>query len=208
MPVNGAFKTPPTKTVGTSSNCDFHIFSWQWFTYLMNPVASPGTGRNFENYSIFPTVDLDTCPSVTAGSALFQAVHKGLTPAVLKVMDMPDIPGQAGLGNAFYDRNKNIVFYNRTFTANECGVYGNSNFPDPGGASTTTPPFPTGFNQVLEIKTSWRIMGANDDATRYYVVSANIEGIGTKTLGLVGMHNIVNTQGTSRVRLGHIRTPR
>lgn len=70
------------------------------------------------------------------------------------------------------------------------------------------PPFPTGFNQVLEIKTSWRIMGANDDATRYYVVSANIEGIGTKTLGLVGMHNIVNTQGTSRVRLGHIRTPR
>jgi len=187
VPVNGVPTLPANKTPGASENCDFHIFSWQWFTYLLNPYNEEL--RNFENRDLYPVVDLDTCTSVNSDTAVNKA-SRGITPAVLKVIDMPDIPGQAGPGDALYDKNTNIVFYNRSFTKNECGIFADGNFPKADAVSAS---FPTKVDQVVEIKTSWRILSNTDDASRYYMIEANIEGIGNKQLGLVGFHVVVNT---------------
>ena len=189
VPVKGQPELPANKIPGTSTNCDFHIFSWQWFLYLMNPNDTTSNLRNFENRSLFHVVDLDTCASVDTG-AFIVSNRNGLTPSVLKVAAMPDIPGQAGPGDALYDKNTNIVFYNRRFTTNECGVFNNGNFPV---ASDANASFPTGVNQVVELKSSWRIMGSSDDKSRYYVIQADIEGIGAKDLGMIGFHVVVNT---------------
>ena len=129
-------KTPANKVSGDSVECDFDIFSWQWFLYLMNPSNG---GRIFEDRSIFPVVDLDTCTSIAAGR-MAGSVSQSFTPAVLKVSEMPDIPGQAGPGDALYDKNSNIVFYNRRFTKNECGI-----FKKP--ASSSQPPCSSDYTQ-------------------------------------------------------------
>ncbi|MFT5084028.1 MAG: hypothetical protein ACI9Y1_002080 [Lentisphaeria bacterium] len=189
VPVKGQPALPASKIAGTSGNCDFHIFSWQWFVYLMSPSASDRESRIFEDRSLFPVVDLDTCASVNAGS-LVKGNRRGLSHTILKVMTMPDIPGQAGPGDALYDKNTNIVFYNRSFTKNECGVFSNGNFPT---ASDVNTEFPTQVNQVLELKSSWRIMEPSDEESLYYIIQADIEGIGAKNLGLVGFHVVVNT---------------
>ena len=39
---------------------------------------------------------------------------RSVVPQILKVFDMPAATGQAGFGDALYDRNRNIVFYNST----------------------------------------------------------------------------------------------
>lgn len=187
VPVKGVPTLPADKKPGSSENCDFHIFSWQWFLYLMNPY-NDGL-RNFENRALYPVVDVDTCASINA-NLKDSRTSRGLAPSVLKVINMPDAPGQAGPGDALYDKNTNIVFYTRTFTKNECGIFANGNFPV---ASTPNPAFPTGVNQVVELKSSWRILTDADDKSRYYVITGDIEGIGQKTLGMVGFHVVVNT---------------
>lgn len=168
-----------------ANNCDFHIFSWQWFTYLMNPAGSGGM-RNFEDRSIYPVVDLDTCTSVQSGAQPTLA-HGGVIASLPK---QPDIPDQAS-GNALYDRDGDIVFYNRSFTANECGIFKTTgNFPDAGTDNTG---FPTGKDQVVELKTAWQVLGSGDDPSIYYTQVVELEGEGQLTLGLIGMHIVVNT---------------
>ena len=77
----------------SANNCDFHIYSWRWFTYLMNPAPS-GDMRNFENRAVHPVVDLDTCTSVQAGTKV--DAERGFVASLPK---QPDIPDQAS-GNA------------------------------------------------------------------------------------------------------------
>ena len=191
VPVKGTPMLPSNKTPGTSENCDFHIFSWQWFLYLMNPYHNSANKdlRNFENNLLYPVVDLDTCSGIKSGATGLRKQY-AMSPSVLKVVTMPDIPGQAGSGAALYDKNTSLVFYNRTFTKNECGIYASGNFPVASGVNKN---FPTQVNQVLELKSSWRILGANDDKTKYYLIDADIEGVGKKQLGMVGFHVVVNT---------------
>lgn len=166
-----------------ANNCDFHIFSWQWFSYLMNPFD--GEARNFENNAVHPVVDLDTCTSVQAGNSVSLG-HGGVIASLPK---QPDIPDQAS-GNALYDKNGNIVFYNRNFTVNECGITADGMFPDPGASN---PNFPTGVDQVVELKTAWQILTPNDDPDTYYKQQITLEGEGDLTLGLIGFHIVVNT---------------
>ena len=170
----------------SANNCDFHVFSWQWFTYLMNPFD--GDTRNFENRAVHPVVDLDTCASVTGGNSLALA-HNGVVSSMAKMIDMPDVPDQAS-GNALFDKNGNLVFYNRNFTVNECGIYASGMFPDPGADN---PGFPTGKDQVVELKTAWQILNPSIDHSNYYTQVVALEGEGELLLGLVGMHIVVNT---------------
>ena len=170
---------------GTSANnCDFHIFSWRWFNYLMNPLNSDM--RNFENRAVHPLVDADTCTSVQAGN-MVDVAHRGLATSVMK---LPDIPGQAGPGDALYDKDGNIVFYSRNFTVNECDVDPSGNFHDPGAPN---PNFPTGLDQTVELKVAWRVLDASMDNSTYYTIQSEIEGIGPMLLGMVGFHIVVNT---------------
>ncbi|MEQ9243041.1 mannan-binding lectin [Roseovarius indicus] len=167
----------------SANNCDFHIYSWRWFTYLMNPAPS-GDMRNFENRAVHPVVDLDTCTSVQAGTKV-DAV-RGFIASLPK---QPDIPDQAS-GNALYDKNGNIDFYNRTFSVNECGILADGQFPD---AGADNPNFPTGKDQVVELKTAWQVLPDGADAGSYYTQTVSLEGEGDTLLGLIGFHIVVNT---------------
>lgn len=166
-----------------ANNCDFHVFSWQWFSYLMNPYDSEL--RNFENRAVHPVVDLDTCASIQAGQMPMLA-HGGVIPGLPK---QPDISDQAS-NNALYDKNGNIVFYNRNFTVNECGITAAGNFPD---AGTANPDFPTGVDQVVELKTAWQILDPAGDNSSYYTRAVTVEGERDLLLGLIGFHIVVNT---------------
>lgn len=167
----------------SANNCDFHIYSWRWFTYLMNPAPS-GDMRNFENRKVHPVVDLDTCTSVQAGNLV--DAERGFFASLPK---QPDIPDQAS-GNALYDKNGNIIFYNRTFSVNECGILADGQFPD---AGADNPDFPTGKDQVVELKTAWQILAEGSDTDRYYTETVTLEGEGDTRLGLIGFHIVVNT---------------
>ncbi len=178
-----------------SSNCDFYKFGWQWFLYLVRPNSAVPTIRNFEDRSIYPIIDVDNCNSIPASPTTERKVGASLTHSIA----FPEAVGQAGPGDALYDKNGNITFYNRRFTKSECYTasgkninYG-GNFPDAGAAN---PNFPTGVDQVVEFKSSWRIITEAEKAN-YYWVTAEIANVGPKTVGMTGMHVVVNTHNHS-----------
>lgn len=171
---------------GASDFCDFYQFSWQAFAYLMAPSAANPSVRNFEDTSQFPELELNTdgtpansCDGTQSGKTLFVRTIKpedGGTEFVL-----PERIGQAGGGATIYDQNGNVVFYDVRFGKGMCDI----------NSIKTQQNFPGG---TTELKLAWKVMGANDDLSKFITMQAQI-GSGTQqtTLGLVGFHIAIAT---------------
>ncbi|HBF47009.1 MAG TPA: mannan-binding protein, partial [Shewanella frigidimarina] len=66
-----------------------------------------------------------------------------------------------GGGATIYDQNSNVVYYDVQFSKNMCDVkkiQQQQNFP---GGTT-------------ELKTAWKVLGANDDPSKFITMDANI----------------------------------
>lgn len=167
---------------GTASNfCDFYQFSWHAFLYLMSPNASEPTKRNFQVEANYPLLEIsddgkpvNSCDTQQSGSRMFVTLNKS--------NGIPEIINQAGDGATIYDQNKNVVYYDVRFSRNLCSDASNI-------ASLNN--FPSG---TTEIKTAWKVMGANDKQSEFLIMKTTIGG-GTEevTLGLVGFHLAVAT---------------
>ncbi|WOT04720.1 mannan-binding lectin [Shewanella youngdeokensis] len=177
---------------GDSSFCDFYQFSWQTFAYLMAKSTTQPAVLNFQDSSQFSVLEVNTdgspansCDDKPNAHMLFirsaKPQENGTT------FTIPERIGQAGGGATIYDQNKNVVYYDVRFSKNMCQVdkiKQQDNFP---GGTT-------------ELKTAWKVMGANDNPNDFITMEANITPVKpdevnpNKTLlGLVGFHLAVAT---------------
>ncbi|MDP2314219.1 MAG: hypothetical protein Q8P41_15050 [Pseudomonadota bacterium] len=179
--------TPPSEIgggipIGDETNCQFQQFAWQWFLSLVQPAAAPGE-RMFETYPVLLPGVPNQCASpgptgkAAAAKAMFVRTTKTADDSVVPVL--PEDIKQAGSDEVLYDQAGNVVLYTVRYSPNEYQATS------------------AGFQpNTVELKTSWRVMAANDPTlSSYYTMTADVTGFpdNPQTLALVGFHVVINT---------------
>lgn len=166
--------------IGDETNCQFQQFAWQWFLSLVSPA--PNGERNFETFPVFQPGVADQCATnaptgrAATAKALFVRTSKSADDSTTATMP-EDI--QQATGEALYDQAGNVVLYNVRYSPNECQATS------------------AGFQpNTMELKTSWRVMAADDPTLpSYYTLTTDVDGFtGPQTLALVGFHLVINTK--------------
>lgn len=160
--------------------CEFYQFSWQWFLQLTSVSKADKSLRQFEVTANFPVLEGDkqnSCDAKITGTRLFRTLNN-----VAGGTKIPERTGQAGTnGKGIYDQAGNVVFYDIRFSKNLCNI----------GAIQSKPNFPGG---TTEIKTAWKQLTTKDDASTYFIMEADIDGVpGEEKLGLIGFHLAIAT---------------
>jgi len=167
---------------GTSSDfCDFYRFSWQAFAYLMTPTSTNSDVRNFDDASQFPELQVNadgtpanSCSGESTSNTFFIRTAKSASSGA--EFTIPERIGQAGGGATIYDQSGNVVYYDVRFSKNLCDV----------SAIQKLNNFPGG---TTELKTAWKVLGDNDDATKFITIDAQIGDQPQPTkLGMIGFH--------------------
>ena len=159
---------PPPEIASAETFCDFYQFSWQWFLAQTSPVdaANAGSERVFEqNRLMNPIVKSGQCslPMLLgrASAAQMLAVRDD------KPLGLEDTQAD---GNAMYDQNGNLLYYNMWYSKAMC--------------ESTQQGFAPG---TFEIKVAWKVLPAADPT--YYSMQATLPGGTTPViLGMVGFH--------------------
>jgi len=155
----------PGEVPSTESFCDFYQFSWQWFLAQASPSAS-GDPVFLQNRIYSPTGGQDQCadPPITG----IEGAVSQLIPRQGKPNNFEDAQAD---GNALYDRNGNILYYNTFYSQDLCNA--------------TSAGFVPG---TLEAKMSWMVLQEGTHHT-YYTINATLPGYEEEvSLGLVGLH--------------------
>lgn len=155
-----------------ASLCDFNVFAWESFLYLVAPSENDPSLRRFQvdaDYPQYAGEGQDSCSQAPSSSILTRAVA---APA----------PGpEAGTDSVIYSvtgdptTDANLVVYNIRFGRDLC--------------SDTSANLPS---DLIEIKTAWRILSAGDDTSRYFTLETEYEGASV-LLGLIGFHLVQAT---------------
>jgi hypothetical protein len=157
--------TMPSEVPEAETFCDFYQFSWQWFLAQASPSES-GDPVFMQNRVYSPTGGSGQCsdPPITGiAGAISQ-----LIPRQGKPNNFEDAQAD---GNALYDQNGNVLYYNAFYSQEYC--------------SSTAAGFAPGS---MEAKVSWRVLQEGTHHT-YYTISAFLPGYdGEVTLGLAGLH--------------------
>jgi hypothetical protein len=157
--------TMPSEVPEAETFCDFYQFSWQWFLAQASP-SEAGDPVFMQNRVYSPTGGNDQCadPPITG---IAGAVSQ-LIPRQGKPNNFEDAQAD---GNALYDQNGNVLYYNAFYSQEYC--------------SSTAEGFAPGS---MEAKISWMVLQEGAHHT-YYTISAFLPGYdGEITLGLVGLH--------------------
>lgn len=157
--------TMPTEVPEAESFCDFYQFSWQWMLAQASPDQS-GEPVFMQNRVYSPTGGKDQCADAPITGVL--GAMGQLIPRQGKPTNFEDAQAD---GNALYDQNGNVLYYNAFYSQELC--------------NSTSAGFAPG---TLEAKVSWMILQEGTHHT-YYTVNATLPGHeGQLTLGLVGLH--------------------
>ncbi|MFP6664572.1 MAG: hypothetical protein VCC00_10260 [Deltaproteobacteria bacterium] len=149
--------------------CDFGVFAWESFLYLVAPSDADPSLRRFQSSDDFPQYlgqGEDSCGSLTSSGPFFKATNVAApSPSVEAGTDsvVYSVHGAPGSGD-------NLILYNIRFSRDLCTAEG--------------PNLPA---DLVEIKTAWRALQAGGDHSRYFVIDVEIDGVETK-LGLIGFH--------------------
>lgn len=147
-----------------AGNCDFHLWSWQTFLWLMEPDNRSGRLR-FETLispdTLYPAPPADITPG---------ALLPGLK---LRGGQGPDDYLQAGSDGLLVDRNGRIVYYSihvndifrKFMTENALNSAPGILALDP------HKPFPVG---TLSLKAAWKIVGPGDNPAAFYSRKASV----------------------------------
>jgi len=158
----------PVEVAAAESFCDFYQFSWQWFLAQTSPSdrGNPASERVFETNRLYdPKGGGGQCSNaIITGRAMAASL---LAMRDIKPEDFEDLEAD---GNALYDQNGNIVYYNVWYSQAECNA--------------TKDGFAPG---TMEIKVAWKILPQPDST--YFSIQATLPGNAAPvTLGLVGFH--------------------
>lgn len=155
----------PGEVPEAESFCDFYQFSWQWMIAQASPDQS-GEPVFMQNRVYSPTGGNDQCADAPITGVV--GAMEQLIPRQGKPTNFEDAQAD---GNALYDQNGNVLYYNAFYSQELC--------------SATSAGFVPG---TLEAKVSWTILQEGTHHT-YYTVSASLPGHEEQlTLGLVGLH--------------------
>lgn len=158
--------TMPSEIASTESFCDFYQFSWQWFLAQMSPSAQNGNPVLFQNRVYVPNGGKNQCEnqSITGLQGAIQAL-------MLRTIKPSDFEDQQADGNAVYDQNRNILYYNVFYSQQFCDAKSDSF-----------------VNGTLEAKVSWRIV-PEDNIHPYFTIKAKLPNSDREvTLGMMGIH--------------------
>ena len=158
---------------GTQADlCDFNIMGWESFLYLTEPAVEGSNERRLEVTEDYPNYlgkQADSCATQS---------NKELLTLLTSATTGPGGP-EAGTNVEVYSvgpegsSEGDIVLYNIRFSRNLCGN---------AGSAATLP------DNLVEIKTAWRYITPDTDASGYYTVGATLETGDQVQLGLIGFH--------------------
>lgn len=158
----------PAEVAPEESFCDFYQFSWQWFLAQVSPAdkADPAGNRVFETNRLHnPNVKSGQCSlPLLLGRA---SAAKLIAERSDKPQDFEDTQAD---GNALYDQNGNILYYNIWYSKAMC--------------ESSQQGFAPG---TFEIKVSWMVLPKPDPT--FFTMQAVLPGTKQQvTLGMVGFH--------------------
>lgn len=170
----------PKEIAAQESFCDFYQFSLQSFIYLMKPNLV-SQEPNFYNLNKYPMYRYDD----TNESCLEKAT------SLNKIDTLSASINQAANDVTIYDQDNNVVYYTVQFNKPLCNAPETGDLPD----------------NTLEMKMAWKVLGPNDDETKYISIKKDlmvrIPKTDTKpeafkpvkgvTLGLSGLHLVQAT---------------
>lgn len=163
-----ASPTEPAEVAADESFCDFYQFSWQWFLAQVSPAkkADPTGNRVFETNRLHnPNIKSGQCSlPMLLGRA---SAAKLIAERSDKPQDFEDTQAD---GNALYDQNGNILYYNIWYSKAMC--------------ESSQQGFAPGS---FEIKVSWMVLPKADPS--FFTMQAVLPGTKQQvTLGMVGFH--------------------
>ena len=155
----------PGEVPSTESFCDFYQFSWQWFLAQASP-AQNGEPVFAQNRVYQPAGGNDQCadPAITG----LLGASEALQARAIKPSEFEEAQAD---GNAVYDQNGNVLYYNAFYSQELC--------------NSTAEGFAPG---TLEAKVSWAILEEGTHHT-YFTMDTVLPGHEDQvTLGLLGIH--------------------
>lgn len=156
----------PTEVAKSETFCDFYQFSWQAFLAQVSPSSEGGAPAFFDNRVYAPGGGKDQCNQKPITGLLGAASQ--LDARRIKPSRFEDVQAD---GNALYDQNGNILYYNAFYSQELC--------------SSTSAGFAVG---TMEAKVSWMVLKEGTHHT-YYTMNATVpESEEEVTLGLLGLH--------------------
>ena len=156
----------PKEVPTTETFCDFYQFSWQWFLAQASPSSTGGEPTFFQNRVYDPAGGNNQCnnPPITGVMGAVRALTgRGIKPSRFEEAEAD--------GNAVYDQNGNVLYYNAFYSQELC--------------SATADGFVPG---TLEAKVAWAILKEGTHHT-YFTINATLPDHSEEvTLGLLGLH--------------------
>ena len=164
--------------------CDFGVFGWESFLYLVSPIESPsgadpssGSRRflSVSDYAQYEGKGQDSCQTtLPEADSLFRATFVATA--------APTVGPEAGAGTIYSvegdsDTGDNVILYNIRFSRSLC--------------STSGPNLPA---DLVEIKTAWRFLPDGMDRSRYYWQNVTLSDGKEATLAMIGFHLAQVTQ--------------
>ena len=158
--------TMPSEVASEESFCDFYQFSWQWFLAQMSPSAQSDELVLFQNRVYQPGGGSNQC-----GNQPVTGLRGAVQSLLLRAIKPSQFEDQQADGNAVYDQNGNVLYFNVLYSQQLCDAKPDS--------------FVEG---TLEAKVSWMIVPENSPHT-YYTMKAKLPNSETEvTLGMLGVH--------------------
>ena len=158
--------TMPSEVASKESFCDFYQFSWQWFLAQMSPSPQNSNPVLFQNRVYVPNGGNNQC-----GDQPITGLQGAVQALKIRTIKPSQFEDQQADGNAVYDQNGNILYFNVFYSQQLCDAKSDS--------------FVEG---TLEAKVSWRIVPENSPHT-YFTMKTKIPGIDAEvTLGMLGIH--------------------
>jgi hypothetical protein len=206
---------PSTAPAATAGQDQFDQYSWQMFIALSWPAKSGQRGNpdctqqpgaaGYTVWQTYKTVGEIFLPNATNpgpwNSPQIARSFNIINIASLKNSAQVNAVDQA-VGGWLIDQAKNPTYYD--ISANETSynyIVGNNFYNADVVSKANNIQFPWG---VIEIKSSWRILTSNDNASRYLTMLARVatfndqgqkNGVTEAYLGLVGLHIITKANG-------------
>lgn len=174
-----------------------------WETYLTSDqvfVSAPNQPDSWCSQLLGAT-SFKSLPKSVQDLATKTGIHRILH----RTSKSPHALGQAS-GQPLVDQNQRFVRYEVRMNMDEYNYIVQNNLWNAAGqtsfANSNTINFPDTASQygqvgAMEIKAAWKVMGANDDRSRFYTIKAivynddqldTVPGVDTVTFGLVGLH--------------------
>ena len=207
-------RTPPPSNAKPDRDCECDFYQWAWQTFLFVTQPDDDGRPRFLNFETPTGLFGDTATPRFLKPKGAQATNKTqmlvLSPRLEKeslVGDLNSVVQADGRG-VLVDQNGHVIYYGQHINSQFVKFVKDNGYTDmmklKNAPADQT--FPTG---TLELKSSWKILGANDDKNKFFTTTALVARLVLKngkividpadtkpeTVALVGLHVVGKPEG-------------